>query len=260
MFSFLNKGSAPGDVKTIRQEVLLHIKDRLRKAEGGEGSSISALRIFVAAGADNPLYEAALYTAEPKKMRAEVQRLADDFAIDLPKNWNLETLFVEELPLNAAKAERMPLALGIVAGGLSDSPKKNTAAILRVLSGAAEQTSYRLVPGGGRVYIGRDKTAQGSDGFFRENTIAFPSSSEADGNRYVSRSHAHVEWDAGGACFCLKADEGGIPPRNKTKVQRADGEVVRLQTTEIGHRLEPGDQIVLGESVTLAFDYLTEQS
>ncbi len=259
MFDFLKKGSpgAPQDVKEARQQVLLFIKDQLRKSEGGEGASIRRLQLFVAAGAEQHLYEAALYADEPGRFqKEEVQRIADDYAIDLPDGWTLEPLFVDELPAGAVKAANMPVALAIVTKRHNAAERHPERAAVRVLSGEAEQEVYELSPANSRVCIGRDKRAQGDDGAFRENDIAFPSDRAAEGNKYVSRHHAHIAWDKAGRCFYLYADEGGIPPRNKTKVQRASGETIRLQTTQIGHKLEGGDQIILGTSVVLRFDYL----
>lgn len=256
MFDFLkSKGNAPSDVKEIRQQLLAFIKDQLKKSEGGEGASIKGLQLFVAAGADQHLYEAAVFSDEPGRFKeSEVQRIADDFAIDLPAEWTFETIFIDELPVGAMQAANMPAALGIVTRRHTAVQKPDTA-MLRVLKGTAEQEIYEITPASGRICIGRDKQTQDAGGFIRDNTIAFPSDSPDNGNRYVSRQHAHIEWDKVNRCFCLFADEGGIPPRNKLKVQRENGETIRLQTTEIGHHLEPGDKIVLGESVLLEFDY-----
>jgi len=38
-------------------------------------------------------------------------------------------------------------------------------------------------------------------------------------------------------------------------VQKEDGSVVRLQSTQVGHHLAEGDQIVLGETALLQFSY-----
>lgn len=256
MFDFLkSKANSPSDVKEIRQQILFFIKEQLRKAEGGEGASIRGLQLYIAAGEEEHLYEAALYTNEPNRFRnEEVQRIADDFAIDLPVGWTFETLFVNELPAGPIRAANMPVALSIVTRQHT-SVKKPEAAVLKVLSGEAEQEFYEITPSSGRICIGRDKHVQDASGFIRDNDIAFPSQSKSEGNRYVSRQHAHIEWNKASHGFCLYADEGGIPPRNKLKVQRENGETIRLQTTEIAHRLEPGDRIVLGESVLLEFDY-----
>jgi pSer/pThr/pTyr-binding forkhead associated (FHA) protein len=261
MLSFLkNNEKAPDDVKQIRQQLLLFIKEQLRKTEGGEGASIKGLQLHMAAGEDQHLYEAAVYLNEPNRFKnEELQRIADDFALDLPKDWALELAFPEELPADAVKSKNLPVALSIITKRhvAAGQPK---AAVIHVLTGSAEKENYEITPASGRIYIGRDKTGQTADGFLRENTIAFPSDSNNEQNKFVSRQHAHIEWDGESGSFCLFADEGGIPPRNKVKVQRNNGEQVRLQTMEIGHQLQPGDKIVLGGSVLLEFDYIREEA
>ena len=62
-----------------------------------------------------------------------------------------------------------------------------------------------------------------ADGFYRENTIAFPDSSNNKSNKSVSRQHAHIEWDEDMSAFFLYADEGGVPPSNKIKVKSKNG-------------------------------------
>ncbi|MEJ7676505.1 MAG: hypothetical protein WKG06_01220 [Segetibacter sp.] len=69
----------------------------------------------------------------------------------------------------------------------------------------------------------------------------------------MSREHAHIQWDAEAGAFYIFADAGGIPPYNKMKVRTEGGTPVKLQTTQFGHRLQDGDQVVLGESAVLEF-------
>jgi hypothetical protein len=98
---------------------------------------------------------------------------------------------------------------------------------------------------------------QTRDNFFRINTIAFPAESTADSNKYISRQHAHIEWDNGTGTFLLFADEGGVPPRNKIKIRSLQNEdPVKLQSTRVGYSLQEGDQIILGETALLEFSYL----
>jgi pSer/pThr/pTyr-binding forkhead associated (FHA) protein len=87
------------------------------------------------------------------------------------------------------------------------------------------------------------------------NTIAFPANSNNESNKFISRQHAHIEWDNDSAAFLLFPDEGGIPPKNKVKVRSAAGELIKLQAIEIGYELKDGDQIVLGDSAVLEFSY-----
>ena len=54
----------------------------------------------------------------------------------------------------------------------------------------------------------------------------------------------------------LYADEGGVPPGNKIKVKTLkDDNLVKLHSTEIGHCLIDGDQVILGDSAVLEFSY-----
>jgi hypothetical protein len=253
---FKQKGDASApDVKALRQSILQFIKDQLKRWEGGEGAHIKGLQAFIAPAADERhLYEAALFIDDESKFREEVQRIADDYAIELPATWTMETLFVDTLPPEAVKAKDFPLALHV-------STRKQpvlttlTTAYIQVINGEADKEKYVLTSTGGKVCIGREKKIQTEEGFMRENTIAFSSSSQDKSNKYISRQHAHIEWNKDTGAFFLYPDEGGVPPRNKIKVQTGDGAIIRLQTIKVGHHLEEGDQIVLGETALLKFTY-----
>lgn len=253
---FKQKGEASlPDVKMLRQNLLQFIKDQLKRWEGGEGANIKGLQFFLAPPADDKhLYEAALFVDEEAKFREEVQRIVDDYAIELPATWTMESLFVDELPAEAVKAKDMPVALHV-------STRKQpvltaqTTAYITVISGEAEKEKYTITSTGGKVCIGREKKVQTEEGFMRENTIAFPSDSSHKSNKFISRQHAHIEWNRDAGAFFLYPDEGGVPPRNKIKVQTEDGAIIRLQTIRVGHHLQEGDQIVLGETALLKFSF-----
>ena len=255
LFKPKEEASAP-DVKSLRQSLLLFIKEQLQKWEGGEGAAIKGMQLFFAPSADDRhVYEAAVFFDATDKFKdEEIQRIADDYAIDLPPDWTLDLLFVEALPAEAIKSKEHPVALHV-------STKKQpvlttlTTAYLRIINGEAEKEEYVLTDKAGKACIGRDKRVQTDEGFLRENTIAFPSTSQNASNKYISRQHAHVEWNREMGAFFLYADEGGIPPRNKIKIQTANGDIIRLGSTQVGHHLQEGDQIVLGESALLQFSY-----
>lgn len=252
MFDFLK--SRPHDIKGIRGALLQFIKDQLQKAEGGEGSNIRGLYLYITCPPeDKHLYEAAVYADEENRFKEEeVQKIADDFAIDLPKAWTLQISFVEAAPPEAIKAQNADVALFI---STKKKPKIHAAstAYIKVLNGEAEKPVYTITSTGGKINIGREKKAQTAEGFYRENQIAFPAASSHESNRSVSREHAHIEWDTEAGAFYIFADEGGIPPNNKMKVRMEGGIPVKLQTTQIGHRLQEGDQIILGKSAVLEF-------
>lgn len=261
MFDFLKQKNNPvqPDVKTSRHQILNFIKDQLQRWEG-EGSFIKGMQLFLApAEHDKHVYEAVVYHHEPGKFQNEdVQKIADDYAIDLPADWSLEILFVEQLPVEATKANDFPVALHIVTNR-KPTINKPTSAKLTVLNGEAEQSTYEVNAKGGRICIGRDKETQTSEGFFRLNHVAFPANSSDPANKYISRQHAHIEWNADAGCFFLFADEGGLPPRNKVKVRTHEGELIKLQALQIGHPLRENDQIILGEMALLQFNYTGDQ-
>lgn len=260
MFDFFKSGSRPTDIKGIRNALLQFIKDQLQKAEGGEGSNIRGLFLYLTCLAEERhLYEAAVYLEEDDRFKdEELQKIADDYAIALPENWTLEIDFVEIAPTEAIKAADVDAALFI---STKKKPKvhNNATAFIRVLNGEAEKEVYTITSGGAKINIGREKKTQTADGFQRENFIAFSNDSKNNSNRSVSRQHAHIEWDKEAGAFCIYADEGGIPPYNKMKVRTEGGTPVKLQTTQIGHRLQEGDQVILGDSALLEFTYDEEK-
>lgn len=248
-------GDNPQDIKAIRDALLQFIKDRLRRAEGGEGANIKGLHLFVAcADEEQHVYESALYLDEPGRFKEEVQRIADDYAIELPAEWILEISFVDSLPPEAIKIPHTDAALFIQTR--QQAIQKEATAYIRVLNGEAEKEVYTIHSKDGSINIGREKKTQGTDGFFRINHIAFPSDSQHESNKYVSRQHAHIQFDNDMGHFLLFADEGGIPPRNKVKVRSKNAATpVKIFSTTIGHVLQDGDQIMLGESAIVEFSY-----
>jgi hypothetical protein len=252
-----NQQSGERDVKMIRDQLLQFIKAQLQKVEGGEGSNIKGLHLFIAcSNVEKYMYEAAVYVDEEDRFKnEEVQRIADDYAIDLPQNWTMEILFTDVLPPEAVQVPGLDAALFIQTR--KRTLIKSAAACIKVLNGEAEKEEYNIDSASGKVTIGREKKVQTSEGFIRENVIAFPAGSSNESNKFISRQHAHIEWDNDNGTFCLFADEGGIPPRNKVKLRSADGELEKLQTMEIGHQLKDGDQIILGDSAVLEFRYST---
>ena len=248
------------DVKTIRDTLLQFIKDQLKKLEGGEGRSIKSMQLFLAPVEDERhMYEAAVYVDEKDKFKnEEVQRIADDYAIELPADWDMEISFVYELPKDAIKIQNLNAAFFV------QTPKRSilkaATAYIKVLNGEAEKEIYTITSSIKKVCIGRGKKVQTANGFFRVNDIAFPDDSSHDSNTFISRQHAHIEFNNDNGSFILFADEGGIPPRNKIKVRSANNaNPVKIQSTHNGHLLEEGDQIMLGDSALLEFTYLNNE-
>lgn len=257
MFDLFKKKSTPSepDVKSIRDGLLQFIKTQLAKVEGGEGRAIKNLQLFIACNeSERHLYEAAVYMDQQGRFKEDVQRIADDFAISLPPSWDLKIMFTHELPAEAINAPQVDAALFIQTK--EKAIQKTATAYIKVLSGEAEKEIYTITSESGKATIGREKKVQTRDSFFRINTIAFPADSANESNKYISRQHAHIEWDTATGSFLLFADEGGVPPRNKVKVRPQQGsDAVKLQSTKTGYSLQEGDQIMLGETALLEFRY-----
>jgi hypothetical protein len=258
MFGFFNRDteSSPEDAKGYREALLRFIKEELQKLEGGEGHHIKGLCLFIKTNPDDQhIFESAVYMDKPERFKEEVQKIADDFALDLPPNWAMEVSFIDALPAEAKKMEG--LNAGVYIRTKDKIIQKSATARIFILNGEAEEDEYIIKSGNTRINIGRGQRVQMNDGFFRINAIAFPPESTDEANKYISRQHAHIEWSNENAAFLLFADEGGVPPGNKVKIKSSlTGELIKLHSTEIGHRLEDGDQVIIGEKAALEFKYI----
>jgi len=248
-----NDKEQPTDVKALRDNILRFVKDQLQKMEG-EGGRIKGLQLFISCPAeDKHLFETALYTDEPANFKNEVQRIADDYALQLPQAWVMEVEFVNEPPVEAIKSQKAPVALFIRTK--EQFIQKASTAYIRILGGKAEQDEYEIRSTDSKTNIGREKQVQVNEGYFRKNRIAFPGDA-AEENKFISRQHAHIEWNNDIGAFMLYADEGGVPPGNKIKIRQADDDnLIKLSSTEIGHQLKEGDQVILGEGAVIEFSY-----
>jgi hypothetical protein len=244
-----------GDVKQIRNHLIQFIKEKLQRAEGGEGANITGVHLFInCTESERHLYEAAVYSNVPGKFKAdEIQRMADDYAIKLPESWKFEVAYTDKFPEQAYIAKDMNAALCFTTRKAGLTHKSH--AFIKILNGDAEQETYRIDSAAGKINIGREAKAQVAAGFVRKNNIAFVSSGSVDMNRSVSRQHAHIEWEPASGSFLAFADAGGIPPNNKTKIRTVEGLSIKMQAIEVGHRLEEGDQIILGDTAVLEFSY-----
>ncbi len=253
MFKLFKEPAA--DVKKIRNILLQFIKEKLQRAEGGEGANINGIYLYINCNeSERYLYESALHAANPEKFRDEVQRIADDYAIQLPESWKYEIAFTDKFPEQSYVATEIKTAL-FISTRKAGIINKNARAYIRILGGNAEKEMYLLEPSKEKINIGREAKVQLNGGFVRKNIIAFTASGSMDINRSVSRQHAHIEWEPSSCSFLIFADEGGIPPHNKMKVHTAEGSFIKMQAIEVGHRLREGDQVILGDKAVLEFTY-----
>jgi len=243
------------DVKKIRNILLQFIKEKLQMAEGGEGANINGIYLYInCTEQERYLYESAIHAANPGKFRDEVQKIADDYAIQLPESWKYEIAFTDKYPEQSYVAPGIKTAL-FISTRKAGIINKKARAYVKILGGNAEKETYVLEPSKEKINIGREAKVQLSGGFVRKNTIAFTAAGSMDINRSVSRQHAHIEWDPTSGSFLIFADEGGIPPNNKMKIHTAEGSFIKMQAIEVGHRLQEGDQVILGDKAVLEFTY-----
>ena len=261
MFSkfWKDKQQDQSDPKQLRAAILDFVKSEILPLEGGEGRHMQLLKLFLFPQAeDRFLYESAVQAADPSLFKEEVQRIADNYAVDLPLDWQLEVHFTADLPSGSKKSPLMPVSLEF---GSVPVPEvlKTEKTILKILAGKAIQESYIILPGS-RINLGREERVQLRDNSIRINDIAFPAELQ-EGNKYISRQHAHLEWDEPSRTFRLFADEGGVPPGNKTKIRSAaDESLHKLNSIQVGYTLKPGDQVILGDQIVISFNSWTEKS
>lgn len=254
MLGFLKQHKSPKDIKTLRSGLLDFIKEQLKKAEG-EGADIKGMHLYINCNAqDKFLYDGAVHINDPDLFKEEVQKIADDFAIGLPAGWQFQIICDDEVPPEAIQSSTLDAAL-FVSTRQKPAIRRESVAYLKILNGEAEQQVYALQSSNKKINIGREKNVQVSDGYLRQNQVAFPDGSTNKSNKSISRQHAHIEWSEELGAFFLYADEGGIPPANKVKVKPEKGAEIKLITTEVGYHLKEGDQIILGESALLEFSY-----
>src|SRR5437868_15072339 len=102
----------PTDVKGIRNALLQFIKEQLQRTEGDEGRNITGLYLFIfCKDEEKHLYESAIYYDTPGKFKNdEIQKIADDYAIELPPGHIMEISFDQEIPAEAIKSRSIDVA------------------------------------------------------------------------------------------------------------------------------------------------------
>ena len=124
---------------------------------------------------------------------------------------------------------------------------------LTVLNGTAERRTY-ILTAPARIEIGRCAEVRDSrHRLIRTNHVAFVEGSGGV-NQSVSRRHAHISYEPSSRSFRLH-DDGS---EHGTSIVR-HGRSVGVPRGARGVRLEPGDEVVLGEA-RVRFRFVTEGS
>ena len=113
---------------------------------------------------------------------------------------------------------------------------------LHITNGRADRDEYSFRKA--RITLGRlADVVDAQQRLIRRNDVAFVESSEGP-NPTVSRSHAHLEWDAADGAFRLFDDRSA----QGTTVLRDGGIINVPRGLSKGVQLKPGDEIVLGRA------------
>ncbi len=191
-------------------------------------------------------YEVAF--AEGDALAHDIQGRLSDERVELPDRFRVDVELVEELPADIA-------ARGFDISYQSAQAREAAAPIpsvwLKVLSGKAEHPEYSFRRN--RINIGRLADVLDSQHkLLRRNDVAFLEVADVP-NSTVSRTHAHLEFDAAARQFRLYDDRSA----QGTTVIRDGGIVNVPRGVSKGVPLRPGDEIVVGQA-RLSFDLHSE--
>jgi FHA domain len=119
---------------------------------------------------------------------------------------------------------------------------------LVIREGTANVSEVRLDKA--RINIGRNVDVFRAEGLFRRNDLAFAEDTEV--NRSVSREHAHIIFDKTAREYRLFNDRWYPLGSHDCGIWIVrDGMSQEVQRTSRGVRLEPGDEIHLGQAVVV---------
>lgn len=191
-------------------------------------------------------YEVAF--AEGDSLAHDIRSLLEQDGVELPERLRVDIELVNELPDGVDER-------GFDVSYRAEGPAPPAAAIpsvrLTVVSGKAGRDEYQFQKA--RINLGRlTDVLDAQQRPIRRNDVAFEESSRGP-NPSVSRSHAHIEFDAAAGLFRLFDDRSA----QGTSVFR-EGTVVSVpKGPSKGVALHTGDEITLGQA-RLRFDVLTE--
>ncbi len=184
-------------------------------------------------------YELAFIEADA--LANDIRGRLQDERIALPENFHVDVVLAEELPEDIA-------ARGFDISYQSAEPVRPAGAAtlptvwLKVVHGRAERDEYSFRKP--RINLGRlTDVVDGHQRFIRRNDIAFVESSAAP-NASVSRTHAHLEYDADAQHYRLFDDRSA----QGTTVLRDGLPISVPRGLSKGVQLRNGDEIVLGQA------------
>jgi len=181
--------------------------------------------------------------AEADALPRDIRARLEEQEVEIPERFRVDVELVEELP-EGVRERGFDISYDRGAG-----PQEVPQTRLFVLHGSAEQADYIFHKR--RINIGRlGNVLDPKQRLVRRNDVAFKDSADSP-NSTVSRTHAHIEFDAKAAEFRVFDDHSALG----TTVLR-EGEFVNVpRGTSKGAALRSGDEIILGQA-RLAFEIL----
>jgi hypothetical protein len=249
----LFRGSAPQGEKlelievhrAILDDVASHIESLPRGRRTFSFPNVT-VRVLLPDASRRRSYEVAF--AEGDALAHDIEaRLADE-RVDLPDRFHVDIELVDELPADIAARG---FDISYRGAEVREAAAPVPAVWLKVLSGRAEHDEYSFRRT--RINIGRLADVLDSQHkLLRRNDVAFVESAE-NPNSTVSRTHAHLEFDASAQQFRLYDDRSA----QGTSVIR-EGNILNVpRGVSKGVPLRPGDEIVVGQA-RLGFDLHSE--
>lgn len=228
--------------RAILEDVASHLHPLPR---GRLGFGYSHIRVQVLAEPERRRSYETVFL-EGAALEQDIKLNFDDRGVEYPGRLKVEVELVEDLPADV-KARGFDLTYSNTASTpVSIEPPEIR---LRILDGAAEESEYRFRRQ--RINIGR--MAEVLDAQLRpirRNDVALKE--EAAGpNLTVSRTHAHIQWDAEESRFRV-FDDGSA---QGTTLLREGSLIPVPRGTSKGVPLLPNDQIIVGQ-VHISFDYV----
>jgi hypothetical protein len=229
----------PPELAEIRLAALDQIKEKSYRSGGRKVFPFDLLRVQLRGVEES---RSGIFTGQffRRYLEQEVRKALAEAGCRYPETLRVEVEVTTGLPQRNEK--------WLIVETASQEQTAMPVARLMVRAGDANAGEIRLDKV--RTNIGRVVDVYRAEGLFRRNDIAFEADTEI--NRSVSREHAHIVYDRAAREYRLFNDRWyQRTPRGgdcATWIVR-DGMSQEVHRTPRGARLEPGDEIHLGQAV-----------
>lgn len=229
----------PPELAEIRLAVLDQIREKSYRSGGRKVFPFDLMRVELRGVEES---RCGVFTGQffRRYLEQEMRNALREAGCRYPETLRVEVDAIPGLPLQGEK--------WLIVESASQEQTAMRVARLVVQAGEANMPEMRLDKV--RTNIGRVVDVYRAEGLFRRNDLAFEADTEI--NRSVSREHAHIQYDRAAHEYRLFNDRWyQRTPRGgdcATWIVR-DGMSQEVHRTPRGARLEPGDEIHLGQAI-----------